>query len=298
MPSPIETILTAAGLPAEDIAKVTTVPEAEQATFDTKPYLDKVQESYKTRLQNDPNFFNNLTVENLPPEVKKKIENTSFGRAAKIATDKLLKGLGMTEADYADLPDEQKEKIETLIPVIVERYTKNKSGAKEVQEQLIAERKEKEALLAKYGPDYEKGIETKYKTEAEQKYTSVIVNASVINGLSSIPGLKIAAADIAPTALNALQAKYGFERTSDFAVELRQKANPAMKVLKEGSSKELTLNEALVEIATERGWIDAKQESSKGGGVVTVTPNGKGSLDAVIPPHLKDKFKKKIAAEQ
>ena len=64
-------------------------------------------------------------------------EGAQFGRAAKVVTDKLLKGLGMTEADFADLPDEQKDKIESLIPIIAERYTKTKAGDKQLQADLI-----------------------------------------------------------------------------------------------------------------------------------------------------------------
>src|SRR3990172_3259059 len=103
MPKYIQDILTAVGIPAEDAEKIDSLPEAEQATFDSKPYVDKVKTNYATQLKNDPSFFSDLTLEKLPPETKKKVESAQFGRAAKIVTDKLLKGLGMTEADFADL---------------------------------------------------------------------------------------------------------------------------------------------------------------------------------------------------
>jgi hypothetical protein len=294
MPKHIETILTSVGLPAEEVQKIMELPEADQEKFDAKPFADKVKENYQKQFQNDPAFFEGLTMEKLPPQTQKKLKDDSFGRAANVVKDKLLKGLGMTEADYADLPDEQKEKIESLIPAIVERYTKTKSGAKEVQEELIKARKE----LEKYGPDYEKTLESKYETQANQKVTSAIFNAALIGELSSIQGLKIPAGDIAATANNILQSKYSFERVGDYNVELRQKANPQMKVLKANSSHEMTLKDALLEIATERGWIEVKDDDSgKGSGTVNIKPNGKGEL-TMYPPHLRDQISKKIAAEK
>lgn len=295
MPSHIETLLTEVGVPAEDIAAVTALKDTDQ--FDPKPIVGKVKSSYQTQFQNDPNFFSDLTVEKLPAEVRKKLENTSFGRASGLATQKVLKAFGMTEADYADLPEETKEKFENLIPAIAEKFTKTKSGAKEIQEQLIAERRKREELEAKFGADYEKTIEEKHTGIANQKISAAIFNASLVGELSSIPGLKIPASDIAATASQIIQSKYGFERIGDYTVELRQKANPQMKVLKNGSSQELTLKDALVEIATERGWIEAKDgDDKRGGGTVTITPD-KGTLK-MVPPHVQKAIEKKIAASK
>lgn len=297
MPStPVENLLIHLGLPDTEATKIANIPEAEHATFDLKPYAEKVRANYQTQFKNDPAFFSDITIENLPPEVKKKMESAQFGRAAKITTEKLIKGLGMTEADYADLPEETKEKIELLIPAIAERYTKTKTGAKEVQEQLIAERKKTEELLKKYGPDYENEVKTKYESEANQKITTAIFNANLIGELSTIPGLKIAASDISKTASDLLQSKYGFELVGS-SVELRNKSNPALKALREGSSKEITLKDALTEIATERGWVEKAAGDPKGTGTFKVEPNGKGALEMVVAPHIADKISAKIAAE-
>lgn len=295
MPKHIVDLLTTLGVPPEDAAKIDSLPEAEQATFDAKPYVDKVKGNYQTQLQNDPEFFKDLTIEKLPADVKKRVENTAFGRAANVVKDKLLKGLGMTEADFADLPDEQKDKIETLIPVITERWTKTKSSDKQLQADLIEARKQ----LEKYGPDYEKGIETKYETAAEQKVTSAIFNAALVGELSSIEGLKIPAADVAATANQLLQSKYAFVRVGDYSVELRNKENKDLKILKPNSSEVLTLKDALNDIAVERGWVDKPDESDpkKKSGKVTITPDKTGVQRMVVAPHLEDKVKKKIAAE-
>lgn len=289
----VETILTSAGLAAEDIAALDKVPEAEHATYDVKSIVDKVKNNYTTQIANDPSFFTDLTLEKLPATIKKQVENASFGRASKIVTDKFLKGIGLTEADYADLPQETKDKIELLIPAIAEKWTKTKSTDKQLQQDLIDARKQ----LEKYGPDYETTIENKHKTASEQRITAAIFNAALVGELSTIPGLKIAASDIAKTAKDILESKYGFERVGDYAVELRQKDNPQMKVLKTGSSQELTLKEALLTLAGERGWIEKEPEKQKGEGKFRIEPE-KGELKmAVIAPHLQDKISKKIAAE-
>lgn len=298
MPTPIETFLTNIGLPTEDVTKITTIPEADQPAFDPKPYADKVRTNFQTQFQNDPAFFNEITLEKLPPSVKKQMESTQYARATNVSKEKIAKALGFTEAEIADLATDDYKALDYYVPAILEKWTKTKSGSKETQEQLIAERRKNEDMVKKYGPDYEKEVETKYQTAADKKVADAIFNANLIGELSAIPGLKIAAGDIAKTANDILQSKYAFERVGDYTVELRQKANPTMKVLKGNTSQELTIREALVEIATERGWVEVKPDGGKGSGTIPIVPNKNGTLEMVVPPHLKDKFKKKIEAEQ
>jgi hypothetical protein len=295
MPKHIDDILLAAGIPAEDVVKLNTLPEADQATFDAKPYVDKVRTNYSTQLANDPAFFTDLTLDKLPPEVKKKVESAQYGRAANITRDKFLKGLGMTEEDIADLTPEQKEKLELYIPAVTEKYAKTKAGDKQLQNDLIATRKELEKF-----DGYEDKMKLKYDTEYNDKYTAAVLNSALLGELSSIPGLKINAADIAKTAHDLLNNKFDFERVGDFGVELRQKGNKAMKVLKPNSSHELTLKDALLEIATERGWIEKQQQGGNGSGIVqgAVIPGANGQLKMTLPPHLADKISQNIAIEK
>lgn len=293
MPKVIENLLTSVGITPEDVKKIVELPEAEQETFDIKPLTEKVKANYDTQLRNDPDFFKDLTIDKLPPDVKKKIESASFGRAANIVKDKLLKGLGMTEADFEDLSPDQKEKIETLIPIIAERYTKTKTGDKKLQDDVINLRKQLEGF-----DGIEEKLKTKYETESNEKISSVIFNANLIGALSEIQGLKIPASDIAATANQILQSKYGFARIGDYGIELRQKENKDLKVLKPNSSHELTLKEALTEIATERGWVDKEKEGTTGTGVVKVEPGKNGLQMTGVAAHLQEKFAKKIAAEK
>ena len=68
-----------------------------------------------------------------------------------------------------------------------------------------------------------------------------------------------------------------------------------MKVLKDNSSHELTLSEALLEIAKERKWVEEEQEQKKGGGTIKITPDKNGAL-SMVPPHLQDRISSKIGA--
>jgi hypothetical protein len=293
MPSPIETILTSVGIPAEDVTSIVSLSAEDAEKFDANPYLEKVKGNYQTQFKNDPAFFSDITIENLSPEVKKKIESSQFGRAAKITMDRLVKGLGMTEADYADLSDEQKEKLETFIPAIAEKYAKTKAGDKQLQQDLIEARKKLEGY-----DGYEEKVKTQYEKQSEGKIATAIFRANLIGELSRIPGLKISASDIAKTADEILSSKYAFERVGDFGVELRQKANPQMKVLKNGSSHELTLSEALLEIATDRNWVDKEAGTKSGSGTAKVIPGKDGLKASFVPPHLQSKISSKIAAEK
>lgn len=298
MPTPVETLLGSLGLPQEDVTKITTIPEADQPAFDPKPYADKVKTNYGTQFQNDPAFFNEITIDKLPASVKKQMESTQYARATNVSKEKIAKALGFSEAEIADLATDDYKALDYYVPAILEKWTKTKSGSKETQDQLIAERRKNEEYAKKYGGDYEKEIETKYQTAADQRVTSAILNASIIGELSAIPGFKIAASDVGKTAYDILAAEYAFERVGDFSVGLRLKTNPTMKVLKPNSSEELTLKEALVEIATKRGWVETKPAApGTGSGTVKIEPTKNGTL-AMMPPHLQDKISKKIAAEQ
>jgi hypothetical protein len=298
MPKHIEQLLTDAGLPAEDIQAIISLPEDKQGTFDSKPYAEKINSHFSTIHQNDPKFFDSITVEKLPPVVKKQLESGQYARATNIAKEKIAKALGFTEEEIKDLTTDDYKALDFFVPAITEKWTKSKSGSKETQEQLIEARKQ----LEKFGPNYEKELDTKYKTqyenESNQKINTALFNAALIGELSSIQGLKIAASDIAKTAHDILLSKFGFERVGDFGIELRQKDNPQMKVLKQNSSQALTLKDALHEIAVERNWVEA--EEKKDGKIIKgkVEPgkNGQQTLN-VIAPHLQDKISKKIAAE-
>lgn len=292
MPNHVETLLTTLGIPAEEATKILTLPEEEQKTFDATPYAEKVKANYQTQLQNDPAFFNDMTLEKLPSDIKKKVESSQYARATNVTKEKIAKGFGFTEDQMKKFSSEDFKALEYWLPAVIDEFSKTKVSDKEVQNQLIEARKKLEEFNG-----YEEKVKTKYENEANQKVTSAIFRANLIGELSSIPGLKIPAADIANAADTILNSKYAFEKVGDYGVELRQKTNPTMKVLKQGSSQELTLKEALTEIATERGWVEKEKPGGTGSGTIEVAPNGKGELE-MYPAHLRDTIRQKIATQK
>lgn len=289
MPSHVETLLTTLGIAAEDATKIIGLSEEDQKNFDAAPYAEKVKSNYQTQFQNDPNFFSDITIEKLPPDIIKKMESGQYARATNVAKEKIAKALGFTADEIKDLAGEDFKSLDFYIPALAEKYTKSKAGDKEIQSQLIEARKKLEGF-----DGYEERIKGQYETESNAKVSSAIFNAALIGELSAIQGLKIPAGDIAKAANDILQSKYGFERVGDFSIELRQKANPTMKVLKENSSHELTLKDALNEIAVERGWVEKEVDNGIGHGKMKIVPKD-GEL-SMIPPHLQDKISRKIAA--
>lgn len=291
MPKHIESLLAGIGIPAEDVTKIISLPEAEQESFDINPYTEKVKTNYQTQLQNDPAFFTDLTLEKLPADIKKKLESGQYARATNVTKEKIAKALGFTTEEIKDLETDDYKALDYYIPAILNKWTKNKSGDKELQQQLIEARKKLEGF-----DGIEDKLKTKYETETNQRIADVMLNSNIVGELSAIPNLKIAATDIVKTAIDLLKSKYGFEMVDGYQVELRQKSNPQMKVLKPNSSQELTLKEAVQEIAKERGWVEEETDPKKGGGKIIVKPGEKGKL-TMVAPHLQEKISAKIAAE-
>lgn len=293
MPNHIENLLTSIGLPAEDATRIANLPETDAETFDPAPIIDRVKSNFKTQFKNDPQFFNEITVETLPVDVRKKLESNQYGRAAAITRDKLLKGLGLTDSEIADLTPEQREKLELFVPAVADKFSKTKATNPQLQSELIEARRKIEELSGK-----EESLKSHYESQASQKIAAALFNAQLVAELSSIPNLKIPASDIARTAAEIVSSRYGFAQVGDFNVELRQKANPEMKVLKENSSHELTLKEVLTQMAQERGWVGQESDSSRGSGTVTVDPTRDGKLKMNLPPHLVGKIGNKMASEK
>jgi hypothetical protein len=290
MPSHLETLLTSVGVPAEDITAVQALKDTD--TFDPKPIVEKVSGSFKTKFQNDPTFFDQQTLDKLPVEVKKTIEKEQYGRAAGIVKQKVQKVLGLSDADIANMTTEQREKFEDFLPAALDVWTRQKSGDKNLQEEIIKLRKAHEDAQTEIS-----STKTKYENEANTKISGALFNAALLGELSTIQGLKISATDIASTASSLLLSKYAFERVGDYGIELRQKDHPNLKALKGNTSQVMTLKDALAEIAAERGWIAAADPDDKKGGGKFKVDNKDGKL-SIIPPHLQQAIGNKIAAEK
>jgi hypothetical protein len=236
-----ETLLTAAGLPAEKVAELSAIPADQWEAFKPDDYVGLLRSGAETALKNDPKFWEGLDESNVNEGFKKKIEASQFGRAAGIAKQKVLKAFGMTEADLADLTAEEQAKYEIVISKAAEKYASSKVSDKQLQQDLLNERKKFEELTASL-PEKE----TAYKTKLEGEYFDKTLGLLTLGDLSKVEGLKSPVKYVLPTVLAELKETYDFE-VKGFDIKPLQKGTKLSVI--EGS-KELSLTDLIDRIIT------------------------------------------------
>jgi hypothetical protein len=249
----LEQVITAAGLPADQVKALMDLPE-DAADFTPDTYVAPIRTNVETAVKNDPKFYDTLNKENLPKEFLQKLESEQYGRSAAIVRSNMLKAVGMKEEDFKELGEDGK-KIDVFTPAFVKKLSEGKVSDKELQQKLI-EANTKIEELTNQAPT----IEEKYKTEYEGKVTDYQFQSNVLGHLASVQGLtappKYLQADIA----RQLKAKYGFA-VEDGVVELRQKDKPTLKVLTDNGTKELTLGAAIDAILVADKLVAAKSST-------------------------------------
>lgn len=233
----LEQVLTATGLPADQVKALVDLPE-DTADFTADPYVTPIRTNVETQVKNDPKFYETINKENLPKEFLQKLESEQYGRSAAIVRSNMLKAVGMKEDDFKELGEEGK-KIDVFTPAFVKKLSEGKVSDKELQAKLI-EANTKIEELTNQAPT----IEEKYKTEYEGKVTDFQFQSSVLGHLASVQGLTALPKYLQGEITRQLKAKYAFA-VEDGAVELRQKDKPTLKVLTDNGTKELTLGAAI-----------------------------------------------------
>lgn len=233
----LEQVLTATGLPADQVKALVDLPE-DAADFTADPYVAPIRTNVETQVKNDPKFYETINKENLPKEFLQKLESEQYGRSAAIVRSNMLKAVGMKEDDFKELGEEGK-KIDVFTPAFVKKLSEGKVSDKELQAKLI-EANTKIEELTNQAPT----IEEKYKTEYEGKVTDFQFQSSVLGHLASVQGLTALPKYLQGEITRQLKAKYAFA-VEDGAVELRQKDKPTLKVLTDNGTKELTLGAAI-----------------------------------------------------
>ena len=246
----IQAVLTAAGIAATDFEALKALP-ADAADFKPDEYVGKVRTAVETALKNDPNFWNSLDENNVNETFKKKIQDQQYGRAANIVRQKMLAGLGLTEEDFKDLPEDDKKRLETFAAKATERFVTTKAGDKEMQKDLLATRKKLEELEASL-PEKE----TQYKTQYETQFQNQVIDYIVLAELATIEGLKAPANYIADKIAAELKSEYTL-KVNGMRAEPFQKSNPNLKVVE--GSKELGLKDLINKILTRDQLIGEKQ---------------------------------------
>jgi hypothetical protein len=233
----LEQVLTATGLPADQVKALVDLPE-DTADFTADPYVTPIRTNVETQVKNDPKFYETINKENLPKEFLQKLESEQYGRSAAIVRSNMLKAVVMKEDEFKVLGEEGK-KIDVFTPAFVKKLSEGKVSDKELQAKLI-EANTKIEELTNQAPT----IEEKYKTEYEGKVTDFQFQSSVLGHLASVQGLTALPKYLQGEITRQLKAKYAFA-VEDGAVELRQKDKPTLKVLTDNGTKELTLGAAI-----------------------------------------------------
>jgi hypothetical protein len=284
----LEEVLTAAGLPADQVAALVALPD-DAKDFKPDTFVAPVRTTIETQVKNDPKFYEGLNKENLPKEFVKQLEQEQYGRAAVIVRGNMLKAVGLAEKDFEALGDEGK-KIEVFTPAFVKKLSEGKVTDKELQQKLI-DANTKIAELEGATPQLEEKYKTQYEKQLSEEKTQFVVLAS----LAQVQGLKAPANFIADKITARLRDKYAIVVTGLDAV-IRQKDKPDLKVLVDGKT-ELTLNDAiLAELKAVDLVIDPKKKTDKKDGTVVVEVEpGKG--DFKLNSHVNDKISKRLAEE-
>lgn len=278
----LEMVLESSGLPADQVKALGELPE-DHPDFKTDEYVAPIRTNVETAVKNDPKFYEGLNKENLPKEFLQKLTAENYGATAATVRHHMLKAVGLSEKDFADLGDDAK-KMEVFTPAFVKKLSEGKIGDKELQAKLI----EANTKIAEMEAEAPKTAE-KYKGEYEAKIVDFQFAAGVLTQLASVPGLKAPAKYLAADLTTQLKSKYGFEIV-DGQVELRQKDKPTLKVLIDNGTKELTLAGAIDLILTADDLVDKKKASISTKEKIDVDTNGDGLK---ISKNVNDKINKR-----
>lgn len=282
----LEEVLKATGLPEDQVKALVELP-ADHPDFKTDGYVAPIRTNVETQVKNDPKFYEGLNKDNLPKEFVQKLEAEQYGRSASIVRTNMLKAVGLSDKDFADLGEEGK-KIDVFTPAFVKKLSEGKVGDKELQNKLI----EANNKIAEMEAEAPKTAE-KYKGEYEAKITDFQFSAGVLTQLASVQGLKAPAKYLAADLTNQLKAKYAFEIV-DGQVELRQKDKPTLKVLTDNGTKELTLAGAIDQILTAEDLVDKKKATTT---TTTTTKVETGAGGLKMSKNVNDKVNKRLAED-
>lgn len=284
----LQKVLEATGLTPDQVKALAELP-AEAADFKPDEYSGAIRTNVETAVKNDPKFYEGINKESIPKEFLKTIEAEQYGRSANQVRANMLKAVGLTEKDFAELGDEGK-KIDVFTPAFVKKLGEGKVGSKELQEKLI-EANNKIQELETEKPNLEK----KYQDQATEKINEFTLNASVLTHLAGAQNLKAPAKYLRADVVAQLKGKYAFHIDGD-NVEIRQKDKPDLKVLVDNGTKPLTLAAAIDAILEADGLVEKKNTTKTTTTTVAVTTAGGGGLK--ISGHVNDKVAKRLEEDK
>lgn len=283
----LQEVATGAGLSADQVKALIDLPE-ETADFKADTYVTPLREAVATAVRNDPKFYESINRENLPKEVLKTLEAEQYGRAASQVRANMLKAVGLTEKEFADLGEDGK-KLDVFTPAFAKKLAEGKVTDKQLQQALIEANTKIEQLEA--GAP---AIEKKYADQYEARFAETQFNAHVLTNLAAVPGLKVQPGYVAGVIGSKLKSLYAVVLGEDGTPELRQKANPTLQVLVDGKTP-LTLAAAIATIATADNLVDTKKKVDGKDGKTEVDSDKKGGLK--MSGNVNDKVQRRLAEE-
>lgn len=288
----LESVLTTAGLPADQVKALLGLKEDDQE-FKPDQYVGTLRTNVEQQVVNDPKFYEGLTVEGLTknaPNLLKTLEANQYGRAANILRSNVLKAVGMKEDDFKDLGDEGK-KIEIFAPAFAKKLSEGKVTDKELQTKLMEATTQLEDLK-KQQPE----LEQKYQSQADQTVADRTFNMIVLAQIAQVQGLKAPAKYVYKDVAAQLKNLYGFAITGDgLDAELRQKDKPDLKVLTKDNTKPLTLSDAIQAILVQDELVDTKKSTTKINGTVDVKTDQQTGLK--VSGNVNKKIQDRIAQD-
>lgn len=235
--------------------------------FEVDSVVSESQAHFDTQLRNSTDFWDSLDIENVNETFRKKVEAQQYGRASKITRDKLYKGLGFSEDDFSDLPEEDRKRLEVLVPKIAEKFAQSKVGDKELQTQL----QESRALAEEWEQKYN-GQADELNTQFNERLTNEKLDFIMLAELNAIQGLKVPANYIIDRLSQELKGDYSFV-VDGFVANPRQKDNSNLKVL--DGSKELGLRDLILQKLNRDKLIEVRQPEETSQEPFSFTVEGK-----------------------
>lgn len=283
----LKPLLTGLGIDEKKADELLNIPEDKQKDFKPDEVVDAAKKTWETKLKNDPEFLGSLSEDVLPEPIIKSIESKQYGKAAAMTRQHLIKGMGLTDADFEDLGDDGK-KIQVFVKRAVEKFVAGKSTDEKLQNDLIAARKELDKLKEEE-PQKLTELENRFKTESDARMFEFIV----LTNLANFKNLKVPVSYVVDKVTAKLKSTYAFEVEGMDATP-KQKNNPKLDVIV-GTDK-LTLGKAIEKILTDDDLLAKEVTPTKEKGNIQIDVEGSGG-ELKISSHIADKIKKVMELE-
>lgn len=228
--------------------------------------VDALMQSIKSNLLENEDFIKSIPKEKLPKELTQDYFNQGVAKVFGQTRNTVLKELGMSDSDLAELPEEDRAKIEKIIPFVANKFKSKQpnhnANIAELERKFLEAQNsltEKEQLLETQKNSTKTEIENALKQQAidfKAFQNSVKVKENVLGDFGIMFNV----------AYNSIKDKYALvENGSD--IEIRKKDNPTFKVTETIDGKEtfLTFDKAVeLEFKKIGIWKDAQATPTAG----------------------------------